>query len=82
VFVQTPPDLAYLFYTQRGKQSASIDEFLAARVAQVEKEVDDLIETADAVLYNWTGKLDYRRAIRLMMQDLNIEESIDGKRGL
>ena len=65
-------------------QGASISEFLSARNAPVETEVDDLIKSADAVLYNWTGKLDYRRTIRLMMKDLGIEieERSNDKRGV
>jgi predicted NUDIX family phosphoesterase/ABC-type cobalamin/Fe3+-siderophores transport system ATPase subunit len=74
MFVQTPPDVAYSFYTQRQAQGASIIDFLAARNAPVETEVGDLIKSADAVLYNWTGKPDYRRAIKLMMKNLGIEE--------
>lgn len=84
MFVQTPPDVAFSFYTQRRAQGASISEFLSARNAPVETEVDDLIKSADAVLYNWTGKLDYRRTIRLMMKDLGIEieERSNDKRGV
>jgi predicted NUDIX family phosphoesterase len=78
MFVQTPPDVAYSFYNQRRAQGASISDFLTARSAPVETEVGDLIKSADAVLYNWTGKPDYRRAIRLMMKDLGIEESSNG----
>lgn len=78
IFVQTPPDLSYLFYTQRLAQGASISQFLAARGAPVEAEVEDLIEDADAVLYNWTGKLVYRKAIHTMMRDLGIEGEDNG----
>jgi dephospho-CoA kinase len=78
LFVQTPPDVAFSFYTQRRAQRASISDFLAARNAPVETEVEDLIKSADAVLYNWTGKPDYHRAIRLLMKELGTEEqSID-----
>jgi predicted NUDIX family phosphoesterase len=74
VFVQTPADLAYSFYTKRLAEGASIGDFLAARSSPVETEIDDLIEEADAVLYNWTGKLEYRSAIRSMITELGIGE--------
>jgi predicted NUDIX family phosphoesterase len=74
VFVHTPADLAYSFYTERIAQGASINEFLAVRGAPVEGEVQDLIQGADAVLYNWTGRLQYRDTILAMMADLGIAE--------
>jgi hypothetical protein len=53
-------------------QGASIADFLAARGARVESEVQGLIADADAVLYNWTGTLEYRNTIRQMMSELGI----------
>lgn len=69
IFVQTPADLAYSFYSRQG---ASMAQFLNARNAAVEHEVYDLIDGADAVLYNWTGRLEYRNTIHQMMEDLGI----------
>ena len=70
--MHTPADLAYSFYAERIEQGATMAEFLAARDAFVEHEVEGLIAHADAVLYNWTGKLEYRDTIRTLMQDLNV----------
>ena len=56
----------------KGLLRASIQEFLDVRNAAVEAEVDDLITEADAVLYNWTGRLKYKKTIRSMMADLGI----------
>jgi predicted NUDIX family phosphoesterase len=72
LFVQTPADLAYSFYAERIAQGASIQEFLDVRNAAVEAEVDDLLTEADAVLYNWTGRLKYKKTIRSMMANLGI----------
>jgi hypothetical protein len=72
VFVQTPFDVAYSFYAERIAQGASIQEFLAVRDAPVEAQVDDLISEADAVLYNWTGKIKYKDTIRTMLDELGI----------
>jgi hypothetical protein len=72
LFVHTPADLAYRFYAKRVAQGASIADFLAVRSARVESEVQALIGEADAVLYNWTGTLEYRNTIRQMMSELGI----------
>lgn len=77
VFVHTPPDLAYSFYADRIEQGASMDEFLSVRSAPVEAEVESLIAIADAVMYNWTGRLQYRETIKELMAELGIPE---GKR--
>ena len=70
VFVQTSADLAFKFFVERFDQGATMSEFLAAREADVEQEVESFISKADAVLYNWTGTLQYRETIRAMMEQL------------
>ena len=72
VFVQTPADLAFKFFVDRMSQGATMSDFLAARDAPVEQEVDSLISKADAVLYNWTGSLQYQDTIRRMMRQLEV----------
>jgi len=74
IFVHTPPDQAYSFYASRIAQGASMKDFLATRSAPVEGEVESLISTADAVLYNWTGRPQYRETIRALMAELGISE--------
>jgi hypothetical protein len=74
LFVHTPPDQAYSFYASRIAQGATMGDFLAARSAQVEDEVESLISTADAVLYNWTGRLQYRETIKELMTELGISQ--------
>ena len=73
IYVHTLPDLAYKFYTARDNSKATIFDFLKIRNAPVEQDVEEFIGIADAVLYNWTGKKDYVRIIREMMEKLNIE---------
>ncbi len=72
VFVQTPVDLAFNFFRERFKIEATMSEFLAARAAPVEGEVEGLISEADAVLYNWSGTPQYRATIRAMMKRLRV----------
>jgi predicted NUDIX family phosphoesterase/dephospho-CoA kinase len=74
VFVHTPADLAFSFYAERIAQGASMNEFLSVRSAPVESEVEGLIAIADAVLYNWTGRLQYRETIQELMAELGITE--------
>jgi predicted NUDIX family phosphoesterase len=74
IFVQTPADQAFSFYASRIAQGASMSDFLAVCNAQVESEVASLISTADAVLYNWTGRLQYRETINALMTDLGISQ--------
>lgn len=74
VFVHTPADLAFSFYADRIAQGAAVNEFLSVRSAPVETEVEGLIAIADAVLYNWTGRLQYRETIQELMAELGITE--------
>jgi predicted NUDIX family phosphoesterase/dephospho-CoA kinase len=74
IFVHTPADQAYSFYASRIAQGASMSDFLATRSAQVEGEVESLISSADAVLYNWTGRPQYRETIKALMAELGTSE--------
>ena len=66
LFVHTPPDIAYKFYSKRALSSTSIYDFLKIREAPVEQEVEEFIDISDAVLYNWAGRTSYRMAIRAL----------------
>lgn len=72
LFVHTPPDLAYGFYSQRIEHGSTMPEFVSVRSAPVEAEVESLISDADVVLYNWTGRLQYARTIIALMKDLGV----------
>jgi hypothetical protein len=74
IFVHTPADQAYSFYASRIAQGASMSDFLATRSAEVEGEVESLISSADAVLYNWTGRPQYRETIKALMDELGTSE--------
>jgi len=71
VFVHTPPDVAYRFYTTRGTR-LPIQDFLKLREADVEREVYSMIGNSDAVLYNWAGKPMYRNAVRRLMKEVEL----------
>lgn len=70
IYVHTPQNLAYEFYKKRESPDISIFDFLKVRGADVENEVEDMISSSDAVLYNWTGQNRYRQAIKDMMKVL------------
>jgi predicted NUDIX family phosphoesterase/dephospho-CoA kinase len=70
MYVYTPPHISYRFYEGRSGNNLSIDEFLKLYNSPVEADVKKLIVDADAILYNWTGKLHYEHAVRKLMQEL------------
>jgi predicted NUDIX family phosphoesterase/dephospho-CoA kinase len=70
LYVYTPPHISYQFYEDRSGKHLAIDAFLKLYNSSVEAEVKKLIADADAILYNWTGKLHYERAVRKLMQEL------------
>jgi dephospho-CoA kinase len=72
IYVHTPADIAFNFYTRRRGIMRTIQDFVNARESPVEREVMEMIEDADAVLYNWIGKMQYRQAVRGMMHELGI----------
>lgn len=71
LFVHTPPHIAYQFYQERRNRPLDIHKFLALCDAPVELEVKKLIAIADAVLYNWTGKLRYEHSVRKLMEEIH-----------
>lgn len=69
--VHTPPDVAYRLFESRERKEISFFDFLHLRNAPVEREVAELIRHADAVLYNWAGRLiDYRRTVASLMEEI------------
>jgi len=70
LFVHTTPDLAYRFYQQREGGDISIVDFITLRHARVEAEVEEMIGLSHAVLYNWTGRSEYRRAVKAFIDSL------------
>lgn len=70
LFVYTPPHIAYQFYEERSGGRMSISTFLELHNAPVETDVKKLIADADAILYNWTGRLSYEQAVRKLMEEL------------
>jgi predicted NUDIX family phosphoesterase/dephospho-CoA kinase len=70
IFVHAPPDVAWKFYQKRAGSSAKLNDFLRVRDAPVETDTASLITRADAVLYNWTGRRQYRAAIGALMKEV------------
>ena len=71
LYVYTPPHISYTFYKERSGEPVSAEAFLKLYNSPVESDVKKLISVADAILYNWTGKLSYERAVRMLMQELH-----------
>jgi hypothetical protein len=64
LFVHAAPDVAYRFYRRRDAARITTAEFMQLYTAPVESEVPLLISEADLILYNWSGRTAYDRAIR------------------
>jgi predicted NUDIX family phosphoesterase/dephospho-CoA kinase len=63
VYVHAPVHLAYELYRQREDPSVSLTTFLERRSAEVEQRIGDLIDVADAGIYNWMGVDEYRQTL-------------------
>jgi len=72
IFVHTSIDQAYRFYCERMAVAMTFAEFLALRRAPVEGETEAMLSHADAVLFNWTGKVEYQHTIVRLMGELRI----------
>jgi predicted NUDIX family phosphoesterase len=72
LFVYTPPDVAFNFFKRSAVGQFSIFDFLKTRDAEVEADVRKMIEISDAVIYNWTGRLEFRRVIRRFLKELGV----------
>ena len=75
LFVHTTVDVAYRLYLHR-EAKIPFDRFLTLRDAEVEAELSPLINRADGVLYNWTGRRGYRRTVRGLMHELGITRRV------
>lgn len=64
LYVHTPPNVALLFYRARSGEDYTMTQFARVREAAVESEVPRFLEVADATLFNWHGRADYRRVVR------------------
>ena len=72
VFVHTPVHVAFDFFRSK-MGDLTIHDFIRLRKHPVEEEADGMIAIADAILYNWRGRVDHRRTIQLMMSQMGIE---------
>jgi cytidylate kinase len=70
IYVETPADVAYKFFTRREGSSGSVEQFLRARESPGESEVEGLKESCDAVIHNWSGHQSHRQVVRSLMKEL------------
>lgn len=73
IFVYTPPDSAYEFYTSReAAGELSLSKFMRMYNAPVESEVPSMIQEADAIVYNWLGIEKYEKVVRSLIERLGL----------
>jgi dephospho-CoA kinase len=72
IYVQASPDIAYKLYTGRERMKISPGKFFELYGAPVERDVRYLIQDADAIIYNWTGKREYDVALDNLGTELGL----------
>jgi len=72
IYVQAAPDIAYKLYSARERQSISPNKFFELYSAKAESDVRYLIQDADAIIYNWTGKDEYDAVLDGLGTDLGL----------
>ncbi|MCZ4367453.1 HTH domain-containing protein [Sulfitobacter dubius] len=74
IFVYATPDLALKLYCQReGLEETTYEkEFFQAIGASVESDINHMMNSADAVIYNWSGEADYLNVLSSMVEELGI----------
>lgn len=74
LFVYATPDLALRLYCLRGgaKEAEHEAEFFDAMGADVESDIHVMMNSADAVIYNWSGEANYGKAISEMANVLGM----------
>jgi hypothetical protein len=75
IYVHAPPDIAYSLYSQREQSNGGTltpTQFYRLYAAPVELEVRYMIQDADAVVYNWTGKQEYDVALDKLATTLSL----------
>jgi dephospho-CoA kinase len=81
IYVQAAPDIAYKLYSSRERQSISPAKFFELYSAVVESDVRYLIQDADAIIYNWTGKDEYDAVLDELGTELGLyDRSKKGRR--
>jgi hypothetical protein len=80
IYVQAAPDLAYQLYSKRENKSISPRAFFELYSASVEGDVRYLIQDADAIIYNWTGRSEYDAVLDALGTELKLYN--DKRRGL
>ncbi len=72
LYIHTPPDLAYTFFRKREQPICTIDEFFEMYAANVEREIENFLTSADAVIYNWIGQRNLISTLHEMTDDVGI----------
>ena len=82
IYVQAAPDIAYKLYSGREHQSISPAKFFELYSAEVESDVRYLIQDADVIIYNWTGKDEYDAVLDELGTELGLYDQSKKKRRL
>jgi predicted NUDIX family phosphoesterase/dephospho-CoA kinase len=70
LYIHAPADVALRFFQARADTKPTMLDFARVREAPVEAEVPSFLEIADAVLFNWYGRDDLRRAAKRLVREL------------
>ena len=82
IYVQASPDIAYKLYSSRERQNIFAGKFFELYSAPVESDVRYLIQDADVIIYNWTGKDEYDAVLDKLGTELGLYERVQKKRRL
>jgi dephospho-CoA kinase len=75
VYVQAAPDIAYKLYSSRERQNIPPGRFFELYSAPVESDVRYLIQDADVIIYNWSGKDEYDAILDQLGTELGLYEN-------
>jgi predicted NUDIX family phosphoesterase/dephospho-CoA kinase len=68
IYIHAAPDMALNFYKMREAKNLPLeDTFKQLYSAKVEEEVRYMISDADAIIYNWLGRTDYKKVVRQLI---------------
>jgi dephospho-CoA kinase len=80
IYVQAAPDIAYKLYSARERKNIAPSKFFELYNAPVERDVRYLIQDADAIVYNWTGKDEYDAVLDRLGTELMLYDDQEGRR--
>lgn len=75
LYIHTDPDIAYELYKSREAPQSTdftVESFMKLYTAKVEANVAYLIDEADAIVFNWSGKDQYGQTLEALAEELRL----------